>query len=67
MAAGVSKKLWEFSDIAALVPEIAQKKHGNYKKKNKIKRIMCATEQIERVIIINNYVQGSGNRKFSRY
>jgi IS1 family transposase len=32
MAAGVSKKLWEISDIAALVAEPIIKKRGSYKK-----------------------------------
>ena len=34
MAAGVSKTLWEISDIAALVPAPVPAKRGNYKKKN---------------------------------
>ncbi len=33
MAAGVSKKLWEISDIAALVADTAPTKRGSYKKK----------------------------------
>jgi len=33
MAAGVSKTLWEISDIVALIPEEAPKKRGSYKKK----------------------------------
>ena len=32
MAAGVSKTLWEISDIVALIPEEAPKKRGQYKK-----------------------------------
>jgi len=34
MAAGVSDKLWNIADIAALVPEPVTKKRGTYKKKN---------------------------------
>ena len=34
MAAGVSKTLWEISDIVALIPEEVPKKRGSYKKKN---------------------------------
>jgi len=34
MAAGVSKKLWEISDIAALVQELVPAKRGSYKKKD---------------------------------
>jgi hypothetical protein len=34
MAAGVSKKLWEISDIAALVVDPVPSKRGSYKKKN---------------------------------
>lgn len=34
MAAGVSKKLWDISDIAALVPDPVPTKRGPYKKKN---------------------------------
>lgn len=33
MEAGVSKTLWEISDIVELIPEEAQKKRGPYKKK----------------------------------
>ena len=33
MAAGISTKLWEISDIVALIPEEAPKKRGPYKKK----------------------------------
>ena len=33
MEAGISKKLWEISDIVALIPEEAPKKRGTYKKK----------------------------------
>lgn len=33
MAAGVSKKLWDISDIAALVPDPVPARRGNYKKK----------------------------------
>src|SRR5450756_1788369 len=33
MAAGVSKKLWDIADIAALVPDPVQAKRGSYKKK----------------------------------
>jgi len=33
MAAGVSKTLWEISDIVALIPEEQPKKRGSYKKK----------------------------------
>jgi len=33
MAAGVSEKLWEISDIVELIPEEAPKKRGSYKKK----------------------------------
>ncbi len=31
---GISKMLWEISDIDALIPEEAPKKRGSYKKKN---------------------------------
>ncbi len=34
MEAGISKKLWEISDIVALIPEEAPKKRGSYKKKS---------------------------------
>ncbi|MFZ2302406.1 MAG: DDE-type integrase/transposase/recombinase [Gallionella sp.] len=34
MEAGVSKTLWEISDIVALIPEEAPKKRGAYKKKD---------------------------------
>ena len=34
MEAGISKTLWEISDIVALIPEAAPKKRGTYKKKN---------------------------------
>ena len=34
MEAGISKKLWEISDIVALIPEESPKKRGPYKKKN---------------------------------
>jgi hypothetical protein len=34
MEAGVSEKLWEISDIVALIPEEVPKKRGNYKKKS---------------------------------
>ena len=33
MEAGISKTLWEISDIVALIPEAAPKKRGPYKKK----------------------------------
>ena len=33
MMAGVTNKLWEISDIVALIPEEAPKKRGSYKKK----------------------------------
>ena len=33
MEAGISKTLWEISDIVALIPEEAPKKRGSYKKK----------------------------------
>lgn len=33
MEAGISKTLWEISDIVALIPEEAPKKRGKYKKK----------------------------------
>lgn len=33
MEAGISEKLWEISDIVALIPEEAPKKRGAYKKK----------------------------------
>lgn len=33
MEAGISKTLWEISDIVALLPEEAPKKRGSYKKK----------------------------------
>lgn len=33
MAAGVSKTLWDISDIVALIPEESPKKRGSYKKK----------------------------------
>jgi len=33
MEAGISKTLWEISDIVALIPEEAPKKRGNYNKK----------------------------------
>ncbi len=36
MEAGISKTLWEISDIVALIPEEAPKKRGNYKKKTKL-------------------------------
>jgi hypothetical protein len=34
MTGGVSKKLWEVSDIAALVADPVPAKHGSYKKEN---------------------------------
>jgi IS1 family transposase len=34
MEAGISEKLWEISDIVALIPEEVPKKRGNYKKKS---------------------------------
>lgn len=34
MAAGVTTKLWEISDIIALLPEPEAKERGPYKKKN---------------------------------
>ena len=34
MAAGVSKKLWEISDIAALIPDPVPVKRGSYRKKS---------------------------------
>jgi hypothetical protein len=33
MEAGISKTLWDISDIVALIPEEEQKKRGSYKKK----------------------------------
>jgi len=33
MEAGISEKLWEISDIVALIPGEAPKKRGSYKKK----------------------------------
>ncbi len=33
LMAGVTNKLWEISDIVALIPEEAPKKRGSYKKK----------------------------------
>jgi len=33
MEAGISEKLWDISDIVALIPEEAPKKRRNYKKK----------------------------------
>jgi hypothetical protein len=34
MAAGVSKKLWDISDIAALVADPVPKKRGSYRQKS---------------------------------
>jgi IS1 transposase len=34
MEAGISEKLWEISDIVALIPEEIPKKRGSYKKKD---------------------------------
>jgi hypothetical protein len=33
MKVGISEKLWDISNIMALIPEVAPKNRGNYKKK----------------------------------
>jgi hypothetical protein len=33
MASGVTNKLWEIEDIVALLPEVASKPRGSYKKR----------------------------------
>jgi hypothetical protein len=40
MEAVISEKLWEISDIVALIPEEAPKKRGSYNKENPLKTLI---------------------------